>query len=132
MKHTKKYAAIFCSVLLISMIASFTVFAESRPVDLNKNQYTSYSVRTNTISHQSKFSGVNSNSSNHYVYFTAQYYDAIAKKDFDDNYYYAPNNGVYFSNKYSTNRAGVYQWRLKLNPTALFAGCTASGTITTI
>lgn len=87
MKHTKKFAAIFCSVLLISMVASFTVFADSKPVDLNQNQYTNYSFWTNTISHQSKFSGVNSSSSNHYVYFTAQYYDAVAKQGFDDNYF---------------------------------------------
>lgn len=132
MKHTKKYAAIFCSVLLILMIASFTVVAESRPVDLNQNQYTAYSLWTNTISHQSKFSGVNSSSSNHYVYFTAQYYDAVAKQGFDDNYYYAPNNGINFRTQYTTKRTGVYQWRLKLNPTGPFAGCTASGTITTI
>lgn len=132
MKHTKKYAAIFCSVLLISMIASFTVFAESKSVDINRNQYTAYSLWTNTISHQSKFSGVNSSSSNHYVYFTAQYYDAVAKQGFDDNDYYAPNNGINFPTQYTTKRAGVYQWRLQLNPTGPFAGCTASGTITTI
>lgn len=132
MKHTKKYAAIFCSVLLISMVASFTVFADSKSVDLNRNQYTNYSLWTNTISHQSKYSGVNSSSSNHYVYFTAQYYDAVAKQGFDDNDYYAPNNGINFPTQYTTKRAGVYQWRLQLNPTGPFAGCTASGTITTI
>ena len=114
------------------MIASFTVFADSKPVDLNRNQYTNYSFWTNTISHQSKYSGVNSSSSNHYVYFTAQYYDAVAKQGFDDNYYYAPNNGINFPTQYTTKRAVVYQWRLKLNPTGPFAGCTASGTITTI
>lgn len=127
LKLKKRLLSIMSAIFCLMIICTCVAFAESASVNIYTNETIKHTAAIKAT--DVMMSGHNNASSSNYLYFTAQYTNTDGK--WKDGESLLIQKGYGFDNYQvkDTHFDNPTNWRLELNPYALWGGCSGSGTI---